>query len=325
MKGGLARSQLMVLGAGLVGVGLAGTLAWMGLGSLGEKQEEARVLAEKMGNPSLASLLADPAGLSKIQRETAEIEKIDKELRENDARSLKGWMAATLEAWGDGEEWSHEPGRWKDRLIAVQNELQKKASASRLSLKPDFYLGLDAYRQKSPMPQEVPELAMHLSVAKRLVEKLIEARKVREQYATVCEFKSLSGPGSSLEEAAPASPVPPSRPGTPPTGPERRLFLLEIQCSPEVLFEYVRLLSRDDWFFLVKNLSVANPKQDFPPRSEIEKRFRPAETQEKSASKKKLLEILGGDESLDVRMEVEFVAWKAPGSGKATGSPEKKP
>lgn len=324
MKGGLERNQLIWLGVGVVFLVLAGLLAWMGLSQLSGTQEQVAALAEKMGNPTLASFLADPAGISKVNRETAEIQKLEKELREKDGEAMRGWVLATEEAYGKGKDWSQDPGKWKDRLILVQNELQKNASAGRVQMAPEFYLGLDAFRQRSPAPQEVPELALHLSVAKHLVEQLIEARKVREQYATVCEIRSLSGPGSE-EASAPTAPASGGRPGGAAAGPDRKIFRLEMQCSPEVLDAYVRLLAQDSWFFILKDLSVTNPKKDFPPRSEIEKKFHAAEAQGAAPAEKKLLEILAGDEKLEIQMTLEFVAWRSPEDEKTGGSPEKKP
>ena len=73
-------------------------------------------------------------------------------------------------------------------------------------------MGLDGFRQKSPTAEEVPELALHLSVAERLVRRLMEARQIKEQYPTICEFRSLAGPGSVQEkvpqEKPPAAPIP---------------------------------------------------------------------------------------------------------------------
>ena len=165
----------------------------------------------------------------------------------------------------------------------------------------------------------MPALALHLSAARHLVEKLLEARKIKEQYATVCEIRNLSGPGSSSEKPTEAPPSPPAgRAPAPSAGVERKTFRLEIVCSPEVLYEYVRLLSIDDWLFLLQDLTVRNLKQEFPPRSEIAKKFSLSDNVsaegdgEKKAGPKKLLEILAGDESLVAQLEIDFVVWKNP-------------
>jgi len=331
MKAAMDRGLIMGAAVGGGVLFLAVGFAWLGLGALGEKQTEAQALAERMGNPALAALLSDPAGSTRAGRETAELQKLGKELRERHGGSMEAWSKGTDEAAGEGQAWAKDPGAWKDRLIEVQSRLQKEASAKRVKLGPDFYLGLEAFRQKSPTAKEVPALAMHLSVAERLVERLMEARKVAEQYPTVCEFRSLSAPGLAAEDsvvggggAAAPKPVPP------PAGPERKSFRAEIQCSPEVLYDYVQRLTRDPWLFVITDLSVTNEKQTFPLRSEIAKKFAVSEaatggsvTVEKK--EKKLLEILAGEESLVVTVAVDFVAWKNPKEAKAVAPSEQAP
>lgn len=331
MKAALDRGQVvsLVLGGGLLLV--AGGLAWLGLGALGEKQAEAQALAERMGNPALAALLSDPAGSARAGRETAELRKLEKELREKHGGSLEAWSKGTQEAAGEGQAWAKDPGAWKDRLIEVQSRLQKEALANKVKLGPDFYLGLEAFRQKSPTAEEVPALAMHLSVAERLVERLIEARGVSEQYPTVCEFLSFSAPDLVTEKSpgAGAGAVT-TKAGTSSAGPERKRFRAEIRCSPEVLYDYVQRLTRDPWLLIITDLSVANERQTFPLRSEIAKKFTSSEgatggsgTSEKK--EKKLLEILAGEESLSATLEVDFVAWKSPKEAKAVSPPTQAP
>jgi len=330
MKADLDKSQLLVVVGGVAVVLVAGGAAWLGLGALGEKQAEAQALTERMGNPALAALLNDPAGAGRATRDSAELQKLELELRNNDAVARQ-WAQATQELAGEGKDWAKDPGKWKDRLIAVQSELQKEAKAGRLGLAPDFYLGLDGFRQKSPTAEEVPELALHLSVAERLVRRLIEARQVKEQYPTGCELRTMEGPGSVQEkggqEKPPAPPSPGAKPGTLAPEAERKTFRVEIRSSPEVFYEYIRLLAKDPALFIVTNLRLANEKQAFPLRSEIAKKFSeaaypagggaPAEKKEK----KRLLEILAGEESLNVTLEIDYVAWKQPEEAKAGGAP----
>jgi len=316
-----ADSQQQVrLVAGGVGVLATAALAWWGLGQLGQRQAEAQALADRMGNVALAALLADPGGLDRANREAAELQKLEKELWEKDGSLARQWSEATGKLAGDGQDWSSDPGKWKDKLVAVQSELQRTAPSQRVELAPDFYLGLDPFRQKSPTAQEVPALALHLSVAQRLVELLFEARKVAEQYPTACEFLRLTGPGSATDQA-PAAGASERRSGTPPASPERKAFQAEIRCSPEVLYEYVRLLARDPALLVLTDLAISNEKEIFPLRSEIAKKFSAAEppsgaTPGSPQETKKLLEILAGEESLRAVLEVDFLAWRNPGAGK---------
>lgn len=306
--------RLAVGGVGILG---AAAFAWWGLVQLGQRQAEAQALAERMGNVALAALLADPGGLDRANREAAELQKLEKELWEKDGSLSRKWSEATGRLAGDGQDWSSDPGKWKDRLVAVQSELQRKAPSQRVELSPDFYLGLDPFRQKSPTAEEVPALALHLSVAQRLVELLFQARKVAEQYPTPCEFRSLTGPGSATDRT-PAAAASERRSGAPSASPERKAFRAEIRCSPEVLYEYVRLLAQDPALLVLTDLAISNEKENFPLRSEIAKKFSATEapsgaTPGSPQETKKLLEILAGEESLRAVLEVDFLAWRNPG------------
>lgn len=323
MKTELNQSQIRALMVGLVAVLVGGVLAWLGLSALGEKQFEAQALADRMNNPALASLLADPSGANRAKRDAAEIQKVAQELQQKDMLAAE-WSQTTQEFAGNGEEWSKDPGKWKDRLIAIQSQLQKEAKEQRVQLAPDFYLGLDSFRQKSPGSDEVPALALHLSVAERLVRGLMTARKAGEQYPTVCELLTLAGPGSDVTigdegQKKPLGPSPTlTKPNAPPSPIQRNTFRLEIRSSPEVLYEYVRFLATDGALFIITDLSVVNEKQVFPLRSEIAKGFSettspPNEGSSPAEAKgKRLLEILAGGESLRAFMQIDFVAWNRP-------------
>lgn len=328
MKAALDKSQLMLVAGGGVGLLAAGALAWFGLGGLGEKQAEAQALTERMGNPALAALMSDPGGAARAGKEAADLRKLGQELEEKDGAVTRMWTEGTKEAAGDGKEWAKDPGKWKDELIRIQSALQKSAPASQVRLAPDFYLGLEAFRQKSPTAEEVPGLALHLKVAEKLVMKLLEARKKKEQFPTACEFRSLTGPGSVAEKTGEKA-EPAAAPGKPGAvvGPQRQKFKAEIRCSPEVLYEYLRLLAVDPWLLVVTRLEVANEKESFPLRSEIAKKFTAKEPGAAGGAKeeKKLLEILAGEESLKAVVEVDLVAWRNPEEAKAGTPPPASP
>ena len=329
MKTGLDKRQLGAVVGGAVIVLVAAGVAWFGLGGLGEKQTEAQALTERMGDPALAALLNDPAGAGRATRDAADLQKLEKELQEKDV-AAKQWAQASLEMAGEGQDWAKDPGKWKDRLIAIQSELQKDAKAQRLDLAPDFYLGLEDFRQKSPTVEEVPELALHLTVAERLVRRLMEARQIKEQYPTVCELRTLAGPGSAKDKGgqgkSSAAPGPGTKTGTPAPEVERKTFRVEIRSSPEVLYEYIRRLASDPALFIVTDLRLANEKQSFPFRSEIAKKFSEATPPpvggDLAAKKerKRLLEVLAGEESLNATLEVDYVSWKQPEEAKAAGA-----
>lgn len=312
MKSSLDPSQIRQLAVGGLLVLAAGVLGWLGLGALEEKKAEAQALADRMGNPALAALLTDEGAVPRAGKEAAEILKLEETLRAGAAGMTKPWSEGTREASGEGQEWAKDPGKWKDKLIEIQNDLQKKSVAQNVKLSPDFYLGLEDYRQKSPSVQEVPDLALHLSVAKRLMETLLEARKTKEQYPTPCEVRTITVPGSFLDKSSDAAPrLPTVATRSSSAGPERKTFRMGIRCSPEVLYAYVRRLTEDPWLFIITDLAVANEKQAFPLRSEIAKKFSEA-TPGTEKVEARLLEVLAGNEALDVMLLVDFVGWKNP-------------
>lgn len=339
MKTEMSRSQLLAVSIGFGVVVVAGGLAWLGFSSLVEKQAEAQALADKTGNPALANLLSESGGAGRATREAAEIQKLGQELLDKD-RTTEGWSRATEKLCGDGQLWAQDPGKWKDELIATQSRLQKAAKEMRVKLDPDFYLGLEAYRQKSPTAEEVPSLALHLAVAEWLTTLLLKAREAKEQYPTACELRALTGPGSADNATNPIKPVLPPPPGGKGTAePERKTFRLAIRASPEVLYEYVRKISHEKLpgdekalpLLIVTDLTVANTKPSFPLRTEIGKRFSanvlPAEGggATRGGEEKKLLEILAGEEALDVNLVVDFVVWKNPKEGKPGVQPPSSP
>lgn len=290
---------------------VAGVGTWLGLQNLETQQAEFGALQDRINQPGLASVLAEAGGAGRSAQDAKKIHQMTQTMQEQLTGMAGRWTRGMQEARGEGKEWSKDPGRWKDELILRQSELQKKAPENRVQLPPEFYLGLEEFRQKSPTPEEVPELAVQLSVASRLVERLLQARKIHEQYFTACELKTLTCLPRGKEK--PVSAAPPG-PQAPAAQPERRVFQIEFKSSPEVLYEYVRLLASDDWLLILQDLSIANEKPDFPPRSEIAKKFGSSSlpaTGKKSEenSGNKLLEVLGGDEALNVRMEIAFVAW----------------
>lgn len=325
MKSSLGPAQIRPLAVGGGLLLAAGVLGWLGLTALSERQLEAQALADRMGNPALAALLADGGAVPRAAKEAAEILKLEEDLRGRMGVMTKPWAQGTKEASGEGEDWGKDPGKWKDKLIETQSDLLKKSIPHNVKLSPDFYLGLEDYRQKSPTVEEVPALALHLSVARRLVEDLFEARKVKEQYPTTCELRTISGPGSAREKSSEASPRTPAATARPPTaGPVRKTFRMEIRGSPEVLYAYVQRLSSDPWLFIITDLTVANEKQAFPLRTEIAKKFSdPSPGAEKTEAR--LLEMLAGNETLDVQIVVDFVGWKNPEEAMAKSPTPPKP
>jgi len=318
------RQQLVWLGGGLLILLAAGWLGWQGLGSLASSQDRVQELAQKLGNEAIAGILANPDGVDQTLRETKEIRQLKNQLDETCQKATEVWKRSTAQASAEGQDWSQDPGKWKDQLIAIQSKIQKDAAASRLLLSPEFYLGLEAFRQKSPAVEEVPELALDLSLAQRLTEKLMESRReARDQYPTPCELRQMNFP--HLDPAVPGATPAAARPKETAGISSRKTVRLEISCSPEVLYDYVHRLNSDDWLWIIRDLAITNPRQTFPARSEIAKTFAPGAGGGASSSRGKLLEVLAGGEAVVVQMDLDYVPWKGKDISGQPGSPEKKP
>ena len=327
--------SLPLLVAGLVLLLVAGGVGWMGISGLMEVLDRAQELGERKGRNEIASILSRAGGIGAAKKEADDTAKLGLEL----ARELEGtitpWRQAWLEASGDGKEWAKDPNKWKDKLVHDNDEILKQVgrvgNVNRVALGPSFYLGLEDFKQRSPTADQVPELARRLSVSKRLVELLIQAKKVSEGYATPCLLLNLEIP-SLVEDGNQEGGKSPAKMGE--KNPEifRERYRIKAECSPEVLYEYVRLLRENDWLFIVSDLHLANAKEGFPKRGEIAKLFEKPPLQEgeskgptrgsgeKSGSDKLLL-VLSGKEQIQVRLDIDFVGWKpAPSSAKAASA-----
>jgi hypothetical protein len=335
MKDKLSKPQMIALGVGggvlLLGVGLG----YLGLGALGETQAQAQSLADRKLKPEVAAVLARPGGAGAARKEAVELSKIIEDLGKEEEKVVGSWREGLVKASGEGQNWSTDSNKWKDKLIDVDKLLRKKAGKkgdnSKVILVDDFYLGLQEYKQKSPTAAQVPSLALHLSVAEKLVEILMEAKRTAiEAFPTQCILQGLEGPVVKEEEAKPQGGKLKAD-GADGGGVVRESYRLQIECSPEVLYRFVGRLSQDPWLFIVMDLSLENEQKEFLKRSEVAKKFEgeksPSVSEGASApegargsenpqSAMPLLLVLAGKERLRVVMKIDFVGWKIPALGK---------
>jgi hypothetical protein len=241
-----------------------------------------------------------------------------------------------IKASGQGQDWSTDPNKWKDRLIAVNDQLRKnsgkKGSNSKVILADDFYLGLQEYKQRSPTASQVPNLALQLSVAEKLVEILMEAKGMaKEAFPTQCILQSLEGPVVRELEVVKPEAGEAKAGGVDGGGMVRESYRLQMECSPEVFYGFLGRLSQDPWLFVVMDLSLENEQKEFLKRSEVAKKFEvekgePAAEGEASNEGARgsvnpqpampLLLVLAGKERLKVVMKIDFIGWKILTSGK---------
>ena len=316
--GGLA---LVVLGAGL---------GWVTFSSWGE----ARAAAEELLQRKLGSVLVQPGGLEKLNQDIAALQKSRAELE----KELQALVEPGEAAWGVGQPWSVDPGQWKDRLIEANDRIRKESGPAgpggHIRLTPDFYLGFEEYRQKSPSADQVSALARQLAVSLRLWDHLLAARKeVAEPFPTICGIQAWKIPGVSAEVAATGAGVTAASPSPPAPGaaPLRETYQIALECSPEVLLDLVRRVASDSWMLIPMQLRIENEQASFPKRAEFEKLFAgtlgpsgataPTEKGAAPSGKPPLLLILAGKEKLKVSLSIDFVGWPPP-SPPATAKPK---
>jgi len=337
MKAKLSRDQAIVLGALVLLLVTAGALGWFGLGGLGEQLEQAQALTDQKGSSEISAILGRSGGIAAAKKDIDEIAKISQSLGKLEEAVIDPWHKGWEEASGVGMDWSTDPGKWKDKLVSDNDEIMKRCGRpgdlSGVVLGENFYLGMGDFKQRSPSVEQVPALARQLSVAKKLVELLIAAKKGPEGYATSCVLSELEVP--LIREG-----------GNPEPGKStknleeksmeylRETYRLRMACSPEVLYHFVRLLNQDNWLFIINQLSLVNERDAFPKRGEIAKLFQNQSTPsaespgqnlpreaEKEPGKAKLLLVISGKERVDVSLEIDYVGWK---SVVATGKPQER-
>ena len=325
---------LAVAGGGFLLVVVA--VAYFGWSSLSEVQSQAQALADRKGKPELAAILTRPGGAGAVRKEAVEIGKVAEEVSQGEEGLVGSWREGYEKASGLGQGWSQDPNQWKDRLIATNDRLKKqsgkKGDNSRVILADDFYLGLQEYKQQNPSADKVPELALRLSVAEKLVELLMDAKKTaKEKYPTQCIIQSIVSPGVSAPDSDKKS-AEKAKAGTGPTGTLREAYTLQFESSPEVLYGFIQRVAKDPWLFVVMNLILENDLNEFPTRSEVAKKFADANKSTDGAatenstdgargsanppSRPPLLMVLAGKERMKVVVRIDYVGWKTPVAGK---------
>ena len=341
MKGKMSQPQIMAAAGGGLFFLLVAALGWFGWGSLGETQGQAQALADRKLKPELAAILSRPGGAGAARKEAGEIGKLGEQVSKSEEALVASWREGLAQASGEGQPWSQDTNQWKDRLIAANDRLRKRAGKkgdnSRVILADDFYLGLQEFKQQNPPATQVPALARQLSVSEKIVEILMDAKKsALEGYPTQCLLQTLVGPAMANGEGAKAANEKPKGPAEA-SGILREGYTLQLECSPEVLYGFMQRLAKDPWLFVVVDMDLENDLKDFPKRSEVAKKFvndkkgsesvpsvgegadggsEVARGSANAVSRLPLLMVLAGKERLKVVIRVDFVGWKSPAPGK---------
>jgi len=343
VKGKMSKPQIMAAAGGGIFFLLVAALGWFGWSSLGDTQGQAQALADRKVKPELAAILSRPGGAGAARKEAVEVGKLGEEVSKSEEALVASWREGLVQASGEGQPWSQDANQWKDRLIAANDRLRKRAGKkgdnSRVILADDFYLGLQEFKQQNPPAAQVPGLARQLSVSEKIVEILMDAKKsASEGYPTQCLLQTLVGPAIAPAEGAKAGSEKPKG-STEASGILREGYTLQLECSPEVLYGFMQRLAKDPWLFVVVDMNLENDLKDFPKRSEIAKKFvsdkkssesvpstgesaeagsEVARGSASAVSRPPLLTVLAGKERLKVVIRVDFIGWKSAVPGKPT-------
>lgn len=321
MKISLKKHEIVGLSAFFLVALVAITLGWLGVGGLIEKTSSLEQLKERKGKSEVADILGRSGGVGEVKKEIGQIDELARAMAKKEDELLGPWREASEEAMGTGQDWAHDVNKWKDQLVKYNDEILKKSAKNNktksVGLAPNFYLGLENFKQKSPREDQLPELSMQLSVSKRLVDLLFQAKETAtEGYPTTCTVLNLQGPLSDLVEAPSEGSVK-GKTGDKKFGTKSR-YTMEFESSPEVLYTFIVSLSTDGYFFIPCNLVVANVKEGFPKRSELATQFASPQVEnatspdgalrgEGTKAKTPLLKILAGDEKVFVKLQIDFV------------------
>lgn len=324
MKVSLQRNEIMGLSGVGVAVLIAATLGWFGVGHLMDQTSLADQLNEKKGQSGLAEILGRAGGMSEAKKEVSQLDELSKALASQEDELFKPWREATDEAMGTGKDWSQDGNKWKDQLVNYNDEILKKSVKTEkrksVALATNFYLGFENFKQKSPRNDQVPELALQLSVSKRLADLLFQAKEnTLEGYPTPCTLLKLQGPLSQMDE--PTAEGNPKKEGPEKNLPKRSKYSMEFESSPEVLYAFINGLAKDRYFFIPCSLTAVNQRDGFPRRSELAVQFSAPKAQEAASTEEMprgeakkaatpLLKVLAGDEKVCVNLQVDFVLWK---------------
>ena len=331
MKLSLDRKQIpLIAGGGMVLV-VCAALAWYGVSHLLEESTHAQELVDRKANAEVANILGRTGGVAEAKKEIAQLDQLNASLEKQEEALIGPWKSSTIEASGEGKEWGKDANKWKDLLVKYNDEILKRSGKAgdlkRVVLAPNFYLGLEDFKQKSPNEDQVQALALQLSVSKRLVDSLFVAKeKAFEGYPTPCVLLKVVGPfgkasGPTEENRSPAKPQDKGEV-------IRDGYSILFESSPEVLFSFLNGLTKDSWLFIPTSLTLENEKESFPKRDELAGFFAPRPQAESSnpeparggpaSQLPPLLLVLAGKEKVRVNLQVDFVQWRP------TSLPEKK-
>ena len=200
------------------------------------------------------------------------------------------------------------PQRFQDALRGEVTRVKYLAAASEATLPPSFYLGLDEYENKPPLPDQVPALAKQLSVLSWLASTLVAGKGT-----IIAEFARAQPPPAKKEESSTrrlaSNPQPSSAVSETVCG-----IRLTFRSSQTAFRELVNSISSAPYFLVIQSLQIQNSSTEPPRRTEVQ-----PQTPDRAAETNSIqrLPIIVGRESLNISMKLGALEFPdaQPGSG----------
>ncbi|NDC79875.1 MAG: hypothetical protein EB090_01175 [Verrucomicrobia bacterium] len=324
MKPVITTREIRLIGVGAGLLLFVSAVNWWGISHFNDISDKAQQLTERKGKTGVAELLSRTGGVAEGKKDLKQVEELSALVSKRADTILGPWQKASIEAAGLGKDWANDPNKWKDLLVKYTDEVLKKSGKGgdkkRVILPSGFYLGLEDYKQRSPREEQVPSLAVQLSVSKKLVELLFQAKEdSREGYPTSCTLLSLKGPSAETGEGE--GDLKTKEKTTNKKNSSRGRYVLEFESSPEVFYNFVHAVTRDDYFLVPVSMVVENEKLSFPKRSELASQFASSATNStpspeiekggRLSANPPLLLVLAGKERVRVQMILDYIQWKS--------------
>jgi len=282
----------------LLGVAGLGYLTWNAWTEYESATDDYSSNAAKL--TSLAQIKPFPNS-SNLEKLGATLTKSQKNL-ESLRTSLAGF---SIPPFGEIEKAKpqNQPQLFQDTLRAQVTAIKSLAETSSSTLPPSFYLGLDDYENRLPLPEQVPGLS------KQLTALIWIAKTVVSQKGTIVAEFTRNIPTASL------STPPPAVGNSPPSAPETYETLtplhLTMRCSQPALRNVINAIASAPYFMIIEDIKVQNSVVEPPRRTSLGK---PGETSESPTGETASVEripVIVGRESLNVSLKIRILDFPA--------------
>jgi hypothetical protein len=309
LEGSLA---LFFLVATLILASLAG-IAWSGYATAtaeyASKSSELAALSRKRPYPDAANLTVLKETLG---RDMADLEKLEEDLQRFLIRPF-----ADLDK-GKAQD---RPQLFQDALRQAVTKIKALAATTGSTLPQTFYLGLDDFENKPPLPDQTLSLAKQLTVLDWLAESLLNQGGVGiGEFSRPAELSGSKEPASQNRAKKPSPPDPKANTEATPYSTVGRVNLV-FRCSQATLREFINAVASPaaPYFMIIESLQLQNTAREAPKRTAAEP-SRPTSGKDRPQTR---IPLLVGQENLNVSMRVRILEFTAPKTARSAVPPSK--